>query len=67
MKEGYRYRAWWIVIGVLLVVVTFGLLFHQEGLGDRAESALERNAFYRGAFHIYPDDQLNQPNGSQNP
>ena len=67
VKEGYRYRAWWIVIGVIVVIATFGLLFRQEGIGDRAESALEHNSFYQGTFHIHPDDQYNQPNGSQNP
>jgi len=67
VKEGYRYRAWWIVIGVIVVVATFGFLFRQEGIGDRAESALENNSFYQGAFHIHSDDQYNQPDGSQNP
>lgn len=67
VKEGYRYRAWWIAIGVLLVVATFGLLFRQEGVGDRAESVLEHNSFYQGTFHMHSDDQFNQPNGSQNP
>ena len=66
-KEGYRYRAWWIVIGVLFVVVTFGLLLRQEGVGDRVESALEHNSFYQDTFQIHSDDQFNQPNGSQNP
>ena len=56
-KEGYRYRVWWIVIGVLLVVATCGFLFRQEGIGDRAESVLEHNSFYQGAFHMRPDDQ----------
>ena len=67
IKEGYRYRAWWIVIGVLVVVVTFGLLFRQEGVGDRAESVLEHNSFYQGTFHIHLYDQFNQPNGGGNP
>jgi len=60
VKEGYCYRAWWIVIGVIVVVATFGFLFRQEGIGDRAESALEHNSFYQGTFHIHSDDQFNQ-------
>ncbi len=68
IKEGYRFRAWWIVIGVIAMVVTFGLLFRQEGIGDRAESLLEHNAFYKGALHIHhPDDQPQQPYGAGNP
>jgi hypothetical protein len=67
IKEGYRYRAWWIIIGVIMVVMTFSLLFRQEGLGDRAESVLEHNSFYQGALHIHPDDQFNQPYGGGNP
>ncbi len=59
VKEGYRYRALWVVIGVLLIVATFGLLFRQEGIGDRAESALEHNSFYKGVFHIHLGDQFN--------
>lgn len=67
VKEGYRYRAWWIVIGILVVVATFGMLFWQEGIGDRAESVLERAPFYQGAFHINSDDQTYQQNGIGNP
>ncbi len=67
IKEGYRYRALWIVIGVLVMVATFGFLFRQEGIGDRTESALERNSIYQGAFHIHADDQFNQSNGVGNP
>jgi hypothetical protein len=57
IKEGYRWRAWWIIIGIIAVVFTFGLLFHHEGIGNRAESALEGNAFYRGTFHIHRVDE----------
>jgi hypothetical protein len=47
-KEGYRYRMWWIVLGILLLVVTFGLLLGHEGVGDRMESAAEHALFYHG-------------------
>lgn len=67
VREGYRYRAWWIAIGIVVVVATFGLLFRQEGIGDRAESALEHTSFYQGAFHIHADDQAQQQNGVGNP
>lgn len=68
VREGYRWRAWWIVIGIIAVVLTLGLLLRQEGIGDRAESALEHNPFYNGAFHIdYPNDEPQQPYGAGNP
>ncbi len=57
IKEGYRWRAWWIIIGIIAVVFTFGMLFLHEGIGSRAESALEHNAFYRGALYIHRVDE----------
>ncbi len=48
-KEGYRYRAVWIILGLLLVVATFALLFGREGIGERAESVMERASFYHVA------------------
>ncbi len=51
-KEGYRYGPWWIILGIVLLVATFGLLFHQEGIGDRAESVIEHNAFYQ--YYLLP-------------
>ncbi len=68
VREGYRWRASWIVVGIVVVVITFGLLLRQEGIGERAESALERNSFYNGAFHIdHPNDEPQQPYGAGNP
>ena len=72
IKEGYRWRTLWIVIGIVAVIVTLGFLFRQEGVGDRAESALEHNSFYNGAFHInHPDNDgpypIQQPYGAGNP
>ncbi len=43
--EGYRYRAAWIVLGILLVAAMLGLLFHHEGIGDHAEAAFEHSSF----------------------
>lgn len=40
-SEGYRYRAVWVVIGILLAFITLGVLFKHEGIGDRAESMFE--------------------------
>jgi|GEM_PF-6593533 cytochrome bd-type quinol oxidase subunit 2 len=40
-KDGYRYRAVWIIIGILLTFITLGVLFHHEGIGDRVESMFE--------------------------
>ncbi len=40
-KEGYRHRALWIVLAILLLIGTFGLLFRNEGIGNRTESAIE--------------------------
>jgi hypothetical protein len=47
-KEGYRYRAWWIGLGILLLIVTFGLLLSREGVGDRIESAVEHTSLSHG-------------------
>lgn len=52
MKEGYRHRTWWIILGILLIVATFGIIFHQEGIGDRTESAIEHASHYHA---IFPD------------
>ena len=48
-REGYRYRAWWIGLGLLLIIVTFGLLLSREGVGNRMESAAEHSSW----FHAY--------------
>jgi hypothetical protein len=49
-EEGYRYRTWWIILGILLVIATFGLVFNREGIGDRAESAAEHTSFYQNVL-----------------
>jgi len=48
-KEGYRYRAWWAIIGVILLAVTIGLLLNHEGIGDRIESSMEHSGLYHAS------------------
>ena len=52
-REGYRYRTWWIVLGVLLLAGTIGLLLVREGIGDRMELFTEHSSFY----HMYGGDE----------
>ncbi|HUZ92705.1 MAG TPA: hypothetical protein VNG29_01770 [Candidatus Paceibacterota bacterium] len=67
-REGYRYGRWWVVLGIFLVVVTFGLLFYQEGIGDRAESTIEHNSFYHDNFlPIRSINSIDYPDGNGNP
>ncbi len=69
VKESYRYRAWWIVLGAVVLVATFATLFCHEGIGSQVESALEHNAFYHHALHgidgyqIYPTPGVGDPHG----
>lgn len=51
-KEGYRYGAWWLILGILLVVFMAGLFFYHEGIGGQIESTLDRGSFYHDTFHI---------------
>jgi amino acid transporter len=37
-KDGYRYRAAWILFAVILVIIGFGVLFHHEGVNEKSES-----------------------------
>ncbi len=48
--EGYRHRTVWIILGVLLFIMMFGLLLRHEGIDNRAESIIEHSRFYNSAF-----------------
>ncbi len=50
IKEGYRHRAVWAILGAILLVATFGLLLGHEGVGDRLESTLEQHASFYHPF-----------------
>ena len=67
IREGYRYRAWWIVLGIIVVIATFAVLFCHEGIGSQVEAALEHNSFYHHALRGIDDRQIYSAPGIGDP